>query len=77
MTYPPAGFPPPSGPYSTPDPFQGTPFPANPNPFQQAGPPPAARARSGKKRGRLPFSRRDTDRRLRLRNRREVTSGGW
>lgn len=42
MTYPPAGFPPPSGPYSTPDPFQGTPFPANPNPFQQAGPPPTA-----------------------------------
>ncbi|SUA03453.1 outer membrane assembly lipoprotein YfgL [Mycolicibacterium fortuitum] len=42
MTYPPAGFPPQSGPYSTPDPFQGTPFPANPNPFQQAGPPPAA-----------------------------------
>ncbi|WP_454787554.1 outer membrane protein assembly factor BamB family protein [Mycolicibacterium lutetiense] len=41
MTYPPAGFPPPSGPYSVPDPFQGMPSPANPDPFQQAGPPPS------------------------------------
>lgn len=37
MTYPPAGFPPPSGPYSSPDPFQGMSSPADP--FQQAGPP--------------------------------------
>lgn len=42
MTYPPAGFPPPSGPYPTPDPFQGMSSPAYPNPFQQAGPPPSA-----------------------------------
>ncbi|ALI23965.1 hypothetical protein XA26_00990 [Mycolicibacterium fortuitum] len=32
MTYPPAGFPPPSGPYSTPDPFQAGP-PSAPSPF--------------------------------------------
>jgi hypothetical protein len=42
MTYPPSGFPPPSGPYSAPDPFQGMSPPAYPNPFQQAGPPPWA-----------------------------------
>ncbi|MGW4098378.1 outer membrane protein assembly factor BamB family protein [Mycobacterium sp. NPDC004974] len=42
MTYPPAGFPPPSGPFSAPDPFQGMPTPANPDPFQHAGLPPSA-----------------------------------
>ncbi|OMC37403.1 hypothetical protein A5742_09340 [Mycolicibacterium fortuitum] len=38
MTYPPAGFPPPSGPYSTPDPFQqaGQP-PVPPGPFGTEG----------------------------------------